>query len=177
MWNGMLELFTLWGNQPKATTRVGRLGIGQGGTDVPFCAGRLLCSREQQVELSPLFSRPNEQWRVVVNMLRCWDSAWPVPFAPSWRRRVGRQLVTSHALKKSETVKHTHHTHTTQGARCRIAPRTLGKCLLCVIILMTTLVDNVGFIKGLDKYNMPRPGDVMVLVHRGSDSASTAGAV
>ena len=25
-------------------------------------------------------------------------------------------------------------------------------------------VDNVGFIKGLDKCNMPRPGDVMVLV-------------
>ena len=25
-------------------------------------------------------------------------------------------------------------------------------------------VDNVGFFKGLDKYNMPRPGDVMVSV-------------
>ena len=44
---------------------------------------------------------------------------------------------------------------------CRIAPRTLGKCLLCVI---TCTVDNVGFVKGLDKYNMPRPEDVMVPV-------------
>ena len=36
------------------------------------------------------------------------------------------------------------------------------------IILMTSActVDNVGFIKGLDKYNMPRPGDVMVPVPR-----------
>ena len=32
------------GNQPKTATRVGRSGIGQGGTDVPFCSGRPLGS-------------------------------------------------------------------------------------------------------------------------------------
>ena len=32
------------GNQPKTATRVGRLGIGQGGTGVPFCSGRPLGS-------------------------------------------------------------------------------------------------------------------------------------
>ena len=44
------------GNQPKTTTRVARLGIGQGGTDVPFCAGRLLCSRFAHCSADPMNS-------------------------------------------------------------------------------------------------------------------------
>ena len=43
---------------------------------------------------------------------------------------------------------------------------TLGKCSLCVIIVVTRLAQwTLGLnIKGLDKYNMPRSGDVMVSV-------------
>ena len=50
------------GNQPEVATRVGGLGTVQGGTDVPLCAGRLLCSGVQWIgALSSLFTRSREQ--------------------------------------------------------------------------------------------------------------------
>ena len=50
------------GNQPEAATRAGGLGNVQGGTDVPLCAGRLLCSGVQRIDaLSSLLTRPREQ--------------------------------------------------------------------------------------------------------------------
>ena len=50
------------GNQPEVATRVGGLGNVQGGTDVPFCAGCLLCSGVQRIDaLSSLLTRPREQ--------------------------------------------------------------------------------------------------------------------
>ena len=77
----------------------------QGGTDVPLCAGRLLCSGVQRIDaLSPMLIRPCEHWRTFVEHVEeGWDSAWPsFCFVPSWRGRVGRQLRchVTHALKK-----------------------------------------------------------------------------
>ena len=83
------------GNQPKVATKTGRLGIVQCGTDVPLCAGRLLCSGEQRIDaLSPLLIRPREQWRAFVEHVEgvMGLSVAKFCFVPSWRRRVGRQL-------------------------------------------------------------------------------------
>ena len=55
------------GNQPEVATSAGGLGNVQGGTDVPLCAGRLLCSGIQRISaLSPLLTRSREQRRVFV---------------------------------------------------------------------------------------------------------------
>ena len=97
------------GNQPKTTTRVARLGIGQGGIDVPFCAGRLLCSRFAHCSADPMNSG-----EVVVEHVE----ALGLSVVSFFLFRLGggasgaNFVVTSHALKKSETVKH-HTTHTT----------------------------------------------------------------
>ena len=69
---GIGTLYAL-GNQPEVATRTGGLGFVQGGTDVPFCAGRLLFSGVQRISaLSSLITRPREQCGVLSNTLRGW---------------------------------------------------------------------------------------------------------
>ena len=103
---GIGTLYAL-GNQPEVATRAGGLGNVQGGTDVPFCAGRLLFSGVQRISaLSSLFTRPREQWSIAEHVERM-DSAWPsfVLFRLGDGASGANFVVTSHALKKSETVK------------------------------------------------------------------------
>ena len=102
------------GNQPEVATSAGGLGNVQGGTDVPFCAGRLLFSGEQRISaLSLLLTRSREQCRVLLNTLRGWDSAWPSCLFRLGDGASGANfVVSSHALKKSENSENTTHAHT-----------------------------------------------------------------
>ena len=98
------------GNQPKTTTRVARLGIGRGGTDVPFCARRLLCSRFAHCSADPMNSGEVVVEHVEVLGLSVVSF---ILFRLGGGASGANFVVTSHALKKSETVKQQQTNNTT----------------------------------------------------------------